>query len=99
MKPRSRRSAARRPDPAMAGPAAPRRAPLPAGQLRAMILAYLRAHPRLDFSPAELANALCRRTSRGAIIKICRRLTDDGLAIRTRQRPERYRAAGPATTA
>jgi hypothetical protein len=58
-----------------------------------MVLAYLRAHPMLDFSPAELANALDRRTSRGAIIKICRRLVGENLAIRTRQRPERYRAA------
>lgn len=99
MKARSRRSGARRPDPARVGPAAPRRAPLPAGQLYALVLAHLRAHPRLDFSPAELANALDRRTSRGTIIKICRRLVDEGLAVRTQHRPERYRAAGPHTGA
>jgi hypothetical protein len=61
-----------------------------------MVLAHLRAHPTLDFSPAELANVLGRPTSRGAIIKICRRLVDEALAIRTETRPERYRAA-PAT--
>ncbi|WP_432830800.1 hypothetical protein [Dactylosporangium sp. CA-092794] len=61
-----------------------------------MVLAYLRVHPTLDFSPAELANALDRRTSRGAIIKICRQLADETLAIRTTQRPERYQAAPPA---
>jgi len=60
-----------------------------------MVLAWLQARPRLDFSPAELANALDRPTSRGAIIKICQRLVDDGLAVRTQQRPQRYRAIGP----
>jgi hypothetical protein len=89
---RHRRLAAARPETA-AGPRPPRRPALPAGQLYAMVLAHLRAHPTLDFSPAELANALDRRTSRGAIIKICRRLVAENLAMRTRQRPERYRAA------
>nr|BFE56400.1 hypothetical protein GCM10020063_009260 [Dactylosporangium thailandense] len=58
-----------------------------------MVLAHLRQYPALDFSPAELANALDRRTSRGAIIKICRRLVDEALAVRTTQRPERYQTA------
>jgi hypothetical protein len=58
-----------------------------------MVLAHLRAHPELDFSPGELAKALDRPTSRGAIIKICKRLVDDGLAIRTHHRTQRYRAA------
>ena len=92
MRPRRPRRAATRPDTTASRPA-PRRPALPAGQLYAMVLTHLRAHPMLDFSPGELANALDRRTSRGAIIKICRRLTDEGLAIRTTPRPERYQAA------
>jgi hypothetical protein len=45
----------------------------------------------LDFSPAELANALRRPTSRGAIINACKRLVQLGLATRTQDRPQRYR--------
>ncbi|GAA4262792.1 hypothetical protein GCM10022255_101490 [Dactylosporangium darangshiense] len=54
-----------------------------------MVLAHLCVHPTLDFSPAELANALDRRTSRAAIIKVCRRLVDESLASPTgpQQRP------------
>jgi hypothetical protein len=75
---------------------APRRPPLRAGQLRAMVLAHLHAHPRLDFSPAELANVLRRPKSRGAIINACKRLVELGLAERTQLRPQRYRAAPPS---
>jgi hypothetical protein len=71
---------------------APRRSPLPPGQLRALVLAHLRAHPQLDFSPAEIANTLGRPQSRGAIINACTRLVDLGLATRTRQTPQRYQA-------
>jgi len=76
----------------MPPPVAGRRQPLPAGALQQMALAHLRAHPELDFSPAELANALGRRKSRGAIIRACHVFTARGLAIRTQQRPQRYRA-------
>ncbi len=87
-----RRRFASRPDPASPY-RPPRRAPLPAGQLRDLVLAHLRAYAHLDFSPAEIANVLGRPQSRGAIINICKRLTDQGLVVRTRQRPARYRAA------
>ena len=61
-----------------------------------MALTHMRAHPGLDFSPGELANALGRPKSRGAIIRACRQFTAHGLAIRTQDRPQRYRAAaGP----
>ncbi|GAA0916556.1 MarR family transcriptional regulator [Virgisporangium aurantiacum] len=70
-----------------------RQPPLPAGQLRAMVLAHLRAHPGLDFSPAEVARVLGRPGSRGAIINICKQLVRDGLAVRTQDRPQRFRAA------
>ena len=87
---RRRRLTTTRPEPVPRS--RPRRLPLAAGQLRAMVLAHLRAHPHLDFSPAELANVLNRPTSRGAIANACRRLIEDGLATRTRQQPQRYRA-------
>ena len=72
---------------------APMRPALPAGALYAMVLAHLRAHPDLDFSPGELARALDRPNSRGAIIKICQRLVEEHLAVRTQQQPQRYRLA------
>lgn len=75
---------------------APRRPTLPAGALYAMVLAHLGTHPELDFSPGELARALDRPNSRGAIIKICRRLVDEHLAVRTHQQPQRYRLAPAA---
>jgi len=58
------------------------------------VLAHLRAHPDLVFSPAEIANALGRPKSRGAVINACKRFVELGLATRTRQAPQRYRAAG-----
>lgn len=89
---RRRRYAVTRPEsPGVSRPS--RQPPLPAGQLRAMALAHLRAHPKLDFSPAELANVLGRPTARGAIINACKHLVQHGLAVRTQDRPQRYRAA------
>jgi hypothetical protein len=72
---------------------APRRPALRPGQLEALVLAHLRAHPDLDFSPSEIANVLSRPKSRGAVINACRRLVALGLARRTRQVPQRYQAA------
>ena len=93
MRARRRGFPAATPPPALGRYSTPRRAALPAGALYTMVLAHLRAHPELDFSPAELARALDRPTSRGAIIKICWRLVDEHLAVRTQQRPQRYRLA------
>jgi hypothetical protein len=73
---------------------APRRPALPPGQLRALVLAHLRAHPDLDFSPTEIAGALHRPQSRGAVINACKRLVDHGLAVRTQHQPQRYQATG-----
>lgn len=87
---RRRRTASTTPIPP---PAAGARQPLPAGALKQMALAHMRAHPSLDFSPAELANALGRPKSRGAIIRACHQFTARGLAIRTQRNPQRYRAA------
>jgi hypothetical protein len=82
--------AATRPDPTVQV-RAPRKPPLPAGQLRDMVLAHMRAHPDLDFTDTELANVLNRPQSRGAIRVICKALAAQGLAVRTRQRPQRFR--------
>ncbi|GAA0924520.1 hypothetical protein [Virgisporangium aurantiacum] len=89
---RRRRFAATRPDPTTQVKA-PRQPALPAGQLRAMVLAHLRAHPHLDFTDTDLANVFNRPQSRGAIRVICKTLMAQGLAVQTRQRPQRYRAA------
>jgi len=62
------------------------------GQLRALVLDHLRAHPGLDFTPAELANVLHR--SRGAIINACRTLTRTGAAVQTHPTPMRFAATG-----
>jgi len=87
-----RRFAVTRPDPG-AVYRAPRQVPVPAGQLRATVLAQLLAYPHADFSPAELAAVLGRPNSRGAIINACQRLVEQGLAVRAQDRPQRYRAA------
>lgn len=87
-----RRFTATRPDPTTRVPA-PRQPALPAGQMRAMVLAHLRAHPHLDFTDTDLANVLNRPQSRGAIRVICKSLVAQGLAVQTNQRPQRYRAA------
>ncbi len=76
------------------GSTAPGHAPrLPDGALRDLVAAHLGAYPGLDFSPAELANALGRPGSRGAVINACRRLVADGTAVLACQRPQRFRAA------
>jgi hypothetical protein len=58
--------------------AATHRPPLPPGQLQAMVLTHLRAHPAVDFSPSGLANVLDRPTSRGAVINACRHWSRSG---------------------
>lgn len=81
----------------MTGPGASwHRCRLANGQLRELVLAHLRAYPRLDFSPVELANVLDRQNSRNAIARICRRLVDEGLACRAQEAPQRFRAIPPA---
>jgi hypothetical protein len=89
---RRRRFAATRPDPTTVL-RAPRQSPLPAGRLRALVLAHLRAHPHLEFTDTDLANVLNRPQSRGAIRVICKSLVAEGLAVQTNPRPQRYRAA------
>ena len=94
---RRRRFAATRPDPTTRV-RAPRQPALPAGRLRVMVLAHLRAHPHLDFTDTDLANVLNRPQSRGAIRVICKTLVAQGLAVQTQQRPQRFRAAPDGST-
>lgn len=75
----------------VAGPPA-RLAP---GQLRVLVLAHLRQYAGLDFSPTDLARAIGRPGSRGAVINACHHLTEHGLAVRTQDRPQRYRSTTP----
>ncbi|MBN1170659.1 MAG: hypothetical protein JXA67_00625 [Micromonosporaceae bacterium] len=87
----------------MSGTAIPRRhgrggqvVRLAPGQLRARALEHLRRYPGLDFSPTDLARAIGRPGSRGAVINACRHLTAHGQAVRSQDRPQRYRSAPPA---
>ena len=66
------------------------------GQLRTLVLDYLRAHPGGEFSTTGLGHALDR--SPGAIFNACQRLLTDGAVSQTSQRPRRYQAARPDRT-
>jgi hypothetical protein len=59
------------------------------GQLEALVSDHLKAHPKGDYSPSELANVLGR--SGGAIANALERLVRDGGATRTSDAPRRYR--------
>ncbi len=87
-------STPRTPEQPPRGPkAAGQAARLPDGALRALVAAHLHAYPGLDFSAAELANALGRPGSRGAVINACHRLVADGIAVLACRRPQRFQAA------
>lgn len=75
-----------------------RRVRLAPGQLRRLVLEHLRRYPELDFSPTDLARAVGRPGSRGAVINACQQLTTQGLATRTQDQPQRYRATPPTQT-
>jgi hypothetical protein len=90
-RPRRTHRTRRAPSPlACLAPRPPRLAP---GELRALVLTHLRAHPHLDFTPRDLARVLGR--SHGAIRAICAQLVNDGLARCTSSAPARYQAATP----
>lgn len=61
---------------------------LPYGQLAPLILAHLRAHPHLAFTPWELAQVLGH--SHGAIRRTLLRLADDGTVTQTSHHPARF---------
>jgi len=62
------------------------------GGLEALVLRHLKAHPKGDFSPSELANVLTR--SGGAIANALERLVAKGEATRVSDKPRRYRSGG-----
>jgi DNA-binding MarR family transcriptional regulator len=61
------------------------------GQLREMVLMYLRAHPGQAFSPTAIAKAMGH--SAGAIGNALNRLTDAGEVTQKSTTPRRYAAA------
>ena len=95
----SRRPTAAKPAPrqrkAEAAPAAPSNktglARLGKGELEALVLDYLKANPRGDLTPSEVANVLTR--SGGAVANALERLVRDGKAKRVSDKPRRYRLA------
>jgi hypothetical protein len=59
------------------------------GQLRGQIEDWLRDHPTQEFSPGEISKKL--RRSAGAIANACEKLVSDGTAVKTNEKPKRYR--------
>lgn len=68
---------------------------LRSGELRGQVEDELRDHPTSERSPVEIANKLGR--SSGAVANALDKLTDDGVAVRTSDKPKRYRLAADAT--
>jgi DNA-binding MarR family transcriptional regulator len=64
---------------------------LGSGQLRNMVLQFLRDHGGEDFSPSAMGKALAR--SSGAISNACDRLQADGAVLRTSDKPRKFRIA------
>jgi predicted ArsR family transcriptional regulator len=60
----------------------------PDGQVELLVLAHLRAHPQLDFSPYELAKLL--RLSHGTVRRHLLRLAAAGCVRRTTPAPARF---------
>ncbi|MEU1811035.1 LexA family transcriptional regulator [Micromonospora aurantiaca (nom. illeg.)] len=58
------------------------------GQVAQLLVTHLRAHPHLDFSPYELAQAL--RLSHGTARRHLLRLAATGQVRRTTQTPARF---------
>jgi predicted ArsR family transcriptional regulator len=67
----------------------PRHARRPDGQIELLVLAHLRAHPQLDFSPYELGKALS--VSHGTVRRHLLRLATAGQVRRSSLTPARFR--------
>lgn len=59
------------------------------GGLESLVVAHLAAHPKAEVTPSEMGNKLNR--SSGAIGNALERLVKAGKAVRTSDRPRRYR--------
>ena len=88
---RQARSSARTGKPAKAPKTDAGTSRLGSGQLRDMVLQYLRDHGGEDFSPSTMGKALAR--SSGAISNACDRLQADGAVLRTSDKPRKFRIA------
>lgn len=64
---------------------------LRSGELRGQVEDHLQEHPGTEFSPVEIGNKLGR--SSGAVSNALEKLTDEGIAVRTSDKPKRYRLA------
>jgi hypothetical protein len=62
------------------------------GGLRAEVVAWLRANPDTEITPAGLSKQLGGRSS-GAIANALEKLVEAGEAVRTSDKPKRYQAA------
>jgi len=88
---RKARSSARTEKPATAPKTDAGTSRLGSGQLRDMVLQFLRDHGGEDFSPSAMGKALAR--SSGAISNACDRLQADGAVLRTSDKPRKFRIA------
>jgi hypothetical protein len=59
------------------------------GGLETLVVEHLKAHPKAEVTPSELGNKLNR--SSGAVANALERLVKAGKAVRTSDRPRRYR--------
>jgi len=59
------------------------------GGLESLVVGHLKAHPKAEVTPSELGNKLNR--SSGAVGNALERLVKAGKAVRTSDRPRRYR--------
>jgi hypothetical protein len=73
------------------------KARLASGALRGMVEDYLHDHPGQEFGPTAIANALGGKSS-GAVSNALDKLVEDGVAVKTQDKPRRF-ALAPAEAA
>ncbi len=73
------------------------KARLAPGALRGMVEDHLRDHPSEEFGPTAIAKALSGKSS-GAVSNALDKLVEDGVAVKTNDKPRRFTLA-PAETA
>jgi DNA-binding MarR family transcriptional regulator len=69
---------------------------LAAGELAAMVAAVLAAHPQIEYTPTMLSHLLGGRSS-GAIHNVLVKMVQAGAAVRTCDKPKRFRHAASQT--
>lgn len=68
------------------------------GELAAMVNAMLQTHPDVEYTPTMLSHMLEGRSS-GAIHNVLEKMVDSGAAVRTCDKPKRYRLVEAQTSA